>query len=96
MMIHVQGMYSPSLYSTVNLGHKGLNLDAYAHTTNPIRNYASLTNQRLILDLLVDQDLSKLEEWRDNLPTIVEDLNASKDKVEEYRREYSKIYFKKK
>ena len=63
---------------------------------NPIRNYASLTNQRLILDLLVDQDLSKLEEWRDNLPTIVEDLNASKDKVEEYRREYSKIYFKKK
>jgi len=93
IMVHVQGMYTPSLYSTVNLGHKGLNLDAYAHTTNPIRNYASLTNQRIILDLLVDKDYSKEDEWRSTLPTIVEDLNASKDKVEEYRKEYCKIFF---
>ena len=96
LMIHVQDMYVPSLYSTINSGHRGLGLDAYAHTTSPIRNYASLTNQRLILDFLVDQNFDRLEEWQDSLPTVVDNLNSSKEKMDEYRKEYIKILAKKK
>ena len=29
------------------------------------------------------------------LPSMVDDLNGAKDRIEEYKKEYSKIYFKK-
>ena len=95
IMTQIQGMYVPSLYSTTNLEHKGLGLSSYAHTTNPIRNYASLANQRFILEFLVDKDFSRVEEYSEMLPSMVDDLNGAKDRIEEYKKEYSKIYFKK-
>ena len=43
-------------YSTENLGHFGLNLDAYVHFTSPIRRYPDLVAHRQLKALLKGQD----------------------------------------
>jgi exoribonuclease R len=94
----INEMYESSTYSTSNLGHYGLNLNAYAHTTIPIRNYASLINQRLVKRYLVDnQQMTdeyyyKLEE---KLRLITKHLNERNELNEQYVEEYSKILTKK-
>lgn len=47
-------IYIPSYYSTVNFGHKGLNLDAYANASNPLRQYVSLLTSRLVKRHIID------------------------------------------
>jgi exoribonuclease R len=58
-------MCPPSIYSTQNLGHQGLNLKSYCHSTNPLRNYASLECQRLIIDHIINDDtnIDLEKEW---------------------------------
>lgn len=45
--------YKPSTFSSVNKGHQGLGLNAYAKITNPTRQYVSMFLQRLIHELFV-------------------------------------------
>ncbi|TWJ16911.1 ribonuclease R [Stackebrandtia albiflava] len=40
---------SPASYDTRVLGHHGLNLAGYTHATSPLRRYADLVNQRVLL-----------------------------------------------
>jgi exoribonuclease-2 len=46
---------SPGWLSPIARPHAGLALDAYAQATSPIRRYADLVNQRLLLDLLASR-----------------------------------------
>ena len=43
-------------YDAVNIGHFGLNLDAYAHFTSPIRRYPDLLVHRQLKAMLHDRD----------------------------------------
>lgn len=84
--------YSSSRYSVSNLGHQGLNLDSYSNITNPIRNYASLTCQRLenvFLSSQITDDL--IYSWENFLNKVVENLNNKKDNNAEYIQEYYEI-----
>lgn len=94
----IKNIYEPSKYSVNNVGHHGLNLCAYGHTTNPIRCYVSLVNQRLVKKFLIDDfQISdryyyKLEE---RLNVITNYINKKNELNEDYAREYEKILKKK-
>lgn len=66
----------PSIYSDINLGHSGLNLESYCHSTNPLRNYASLECQRLIIEHLINKDQNiDLEQERKYIKQLCEYMN---------------------
>ena len=81
----------PSFYSINNLGHNGFQLDAYCHATNPLRNYASVETQRLIVKYLIDKDksVSPLDYQRTN--QICEYLNSRIQVNDEYMYELSSL-----
>lgn len=81
-------MCPPSIYSTENLGHRGLNLKSYCHSTNPLRNYASLECQRLIIEHMINDnsniDLEKQWSYIKNLCNYMnERLSLNKIFLEE-------------
>ena len=81
-------MCPPSIYSTENLGHQGLNLKSYCHSTNPLRNYASLECQRLIIEHMINDnsniDLEKQWSYIKNLCNYMnERLSLNKIFLEE-------------
>lgn len=48
-------LYEP-VASTRQQGHAGLGLSAYAHASSPLRRYADLVNQRILVALIINQD----------------------------------------
>lgn len=52
----IESSYSSSFYSNECMGHYGLNLDAYAHATTPLRNYSSVFNQRMVSHYMIDDN----------------------------------------
>lgn len=54
LISYINYIIPPSVYSTINFGHNGLKLDAYCHFTNPLRNYASLETQRLVVEYMIN------------------------------------------
>lgn len=98
IMAWINQMYEPSTYSIENLGHQGLNLNAYAHTTIPIRNYAALVNQRLIKRFIVDEQKISDQlyyQLEEKLSIITQHLNERSDLNVEYTDKYIKILSKK-
>jgi len=57
------------------LGHYGLNLAVYAHTTSPIRRYVDLVNQRIIKAAIQGFDQPYSE---DELRSLADEINAFK------------------
>lgn len=77
----------PSYYSTINEGHNGLNLDAYCHATNPLRNYCSLEIQRLIEKYIINKDMYVSEDEAKRLHDLCEYLNSRISMNNEYVEE---------
>ena len=86
-------VYSRSRYSDINTGHNGLKLDHYCHTTNPIRSYASLFTQRMIVDEFINGGLNDdiLKQYEGKIPIIANNLNTRIDLDDNFREEYNKI-----
>lgn len=79
-----------SFYTPLNLGHKGLSIDAYCHSTNPLRNYASLETQRIIIDSIINGYLpddyeQKYKEIQDLCTYMNNRLETNKAFKEEYK-----------
>lgn len=88
--------FSSSYYSTTNEGHQGLGMEFYCKATNPIRNYASLTIQRLEHDFIFNEiDDRLIYIWEDYLEDLVKHLNDKKNNIKGYCKEYYKSSAKK-
>ena len=88
--------FSSSYYSTTNEGHQGLGMEFYCKATNPIRNYASLTIQRLEHDFIFNEiDDRLIYMWEDYLEDLVKHLNDKKNNIKGYCKEYYKSSAKK-
>lgn len=95
MLNYLNYICPPSIYSTVNLGHNGLVLPAYCHSTNPLRNYSSLEIERIIVDHMInDGKHVNLEQSREYLDGMCEYMNTrinlNMDYVEEVKQLYKK------
>ena len=90
----IEAIYEPSRYSVENIGHQGLNLNAYCHTTIPVRNYASIVTQRAVVDFMIDKKeytVAELTAYYNNLNRICEYLNKRSESNKDYQTEYYKI-----
>nr|BBH96038.1 hypothetical protein KTA_42370 [Thermogemmatispora argillosa] len=70
----IQLVVERATYAPTLRGHFGLQLPAYLHLTSPLRRYADLVNQRILLSLLQGQDACALPE-REELEKIASHLN---------------------
>ena len=88
--------YFYSYYSHINKGHFGLGLDCYAHASTPIRNYASLFNQRLCQKIMIDKDIEDLEYYNyEKLVVLVSNhLNEQFELNDEYIENSKKVLTK--
>lgn len=93
----INKMYKSSTYSNINLGHNGLKLSYYGHTTTPIRNYSALFNQYLIHRYFLDNNKiydRDIYEDENDIENISNYLNDRLFYNQEYIDEYVKVYKK--
>lgn len=95
MLNYINYICPPSIYSVVNLGHNGLVLPAYCHATNPLRNYSSLENERIIVEHMIndgkDCDLDKSKEYLEKMCYYMNNrISLNNDYAEEAKQFYKK------
>ena len=85
-------LYPKAYYSTDNIGHFGIDVKYYSHSTSPIRRYADLVVQRLIHDLIFEYPTDKkIIHWEEQLPGLCEHLNTQSEINYSYQCEYEKL-----
>ena len=85
-------MYPNAYYSNENIGHFGLGLDTYSHSTSPIRRYADLINQRIIHDLFLQKPtLKRVKYWEKAVKDLCKQMNFLEELNKKYAQEYEKI-----
>ena len=83
----VREFYPSATYSTENIGHHGLGIDAYAHATSPGRRYPDLFSQRLYYELFcTKRTLEKVKHYE----KLVEEYT----KLYNYSSQIQPDYFK--
>lgn len=88
----ISPLYRPSYFSSVNMGHMGLGLEAYCKATNPIRMYVSLYIQRMLDDLFIN-GFSKeqyLEKYQD-VSNVAKEFSDLQDRNREYTLAYTRL-----
>lgn len=85
---------SRAKYSPYNIGHYGLSIELYGHTTSPARRYADTTNQRIIHDCYFNlKDRQKnIEKWKKKLPSISEQVNRTERAADETERDVLRMF----
>ena len=85
-------LYPKAYYSTDNIGHFGIDVKYYSHSTSPIRRYADLVVQRLIHDLIFEYPTDeKIIHWEERLTGLCEYLNMQSEINYSYQCEYEKL-----
>ncbi|MBX5456555.1 MAG: RNB domain-containing ribonuclease [Thermogemmatispora sp.] len=80
----IQLVVERATYAPTLRGHVGLQLPAYLHLTSPLRRYADLVNQRILLSLVHSENVApppnreELEEIASHLNEIERSLKAEK------------------
>jgi exoribonuclease R len=64
-----------------NTTHYGLNSDAYAHATSPIRRYADLVNQRILKMIIQDKPIDYI------IPQSMYDMNRRQKEIKNFSRD---------
>ena len=89
----IGGSFSKAYYSVDAIPHEGMGLDAYAHTTSPIRRYSDLVNQRLIKLFLIDNEKENktIYQMADVLKEIADSLNVNQIITDQYSNDYAHV-----
>lgn len=92
---YINYILPPSVYSVVNFGHNALRLDAYCHFTNPLRNYPSLENQRLVEEYMINDGQGHKKKYDETYYSelcnyINERISLDNDYVEEAKQLYKR------
>lgn len=88
-------IYIPSYYSTINFGHKGLKLSAYANASNPLRQYVSLITSRLVKRHIIDGIEEPMIDLA-SMNNICEQINNRIELNLDYKNECAKVLSKNK
>ena len=85
-------LYPKAYYSTENIGHFGIDVPYYSHSTSPIRRYSDLINQRLMHEFIFDTPTDeKYEYWGSILGDICTHMNTQEEINYSYQCEYEKL-----
>lgn len=85
-------LYPKAYYSTENIGHFGIDVEHYSHSTSPIRRYADLVVQRLIHNLIFETPTDdKIKYWEERLGSLCHHMNAQSEINYSYQCEYEKL-----
>ena len=85
-------LYPKAYYSTENIGHFGIDVPYYSHSTSPIRRYSDLVNQRLIHEFIFSTPTDeKYEYWGSILGDICAHMNTQEEINYSYQCEYEKL-----
>ena len=85
-------VYPCAFYSTKNVGHMGLGVDYYSHSSSPLRRYPDLANLESIDTFYLQGEKNKdqKERYKDYLEEISEQINSKRKSLDEYEIEYAK------
>ena len=85
-------VYPSAFYTTKNVGHMGLGVDFYSHSTSPLRRFSDLINLKTITLFSLQEVKSKdqKEKYKDCLEQISEEINSKRKSLDEYESEYAK------
>lgn len=68
--------------------HSGLDCDAYAHATSPIRRYADLVNQRLLKEWIREQNYDPMAVYVGSvIPVSMYDMNRRERSIRQFERD---------
>ena len=67
--------------------HYGLEMDAYAHASSPIRRYADLVNQRILKELIMDLSDKDQKQIGDKKENLVHHLNIRGKAMKRFSRD---------
>ncbi|MHC9085947.1 ribonuclease R [Luteimonas sp. RIT-PG2_3] len=83
---------SQAVYSTDNIGHFGLALEAYAHFTSPIRRYPDLLVHRAIKHLLAGKPLASFNYSPRDMASLALQCSERERRADEAEREVDERY----
>ena len=85
-------VYPCAFYSTKNVGHMGLGVNFYSHSTSPLRRFPDLVNLDAVMrfDLQEVKDKETRERYKDYLEQTSEEINSKRKSLDEYEIEYAK------
>lgn len=94
---HLRNSCMTSIYSTIPVYHRGLNLECYSHSTSPARRYADAFGQYLIGEFIFQKNTSDLniQSWEYRINYLVEHLNEKKKANEVFSSQYNYLSAKK-
>ncbi len=85
-------------YSPINKGHIGVKCDYYSHISSPARRYADNINQKIIYDILFNNNISiaNFNAWQERLDIVSKHLNERSKINEDIQIQYHHIKQRKK
>ena len=86
--------YPRAYYSLDNIGHYGLKLDTYSHSSSPIRRYTDIFMQRLYFISQQQLTTDQLKELEQNAIELVEYANKKEKELKMFEDEYEQAYIK--
>lgn len=86
--------YPKAAYSLNNVGHFGLKLNTYSHSSAPIRRYTDIFMQRLYFLSKQDITASQLRQLEKEALDLVEYANKREKELRMFEEEYEEAYIK--
>ena len=85
-------VYPSAFYTTKNVGHMGLGVNYYSHSTSPLRRFPDIVNLGAIstFDLHEVKNKDQKERYKDYLEQVSEEINSKRKSLDEYESEYAK------
>ena len=88
----IKNVYPRAYYSGINVGHDGLGIRYYSHSTSPLRrlsdNIVNLCIKKFYLDIYTEEDIKK---YRKMIQTTAQNINNKRRSLDSYEIEYAKI-----
>lgn len=84
----IKNIYPKAYYSSVNVGHDGLRVDAYSHVTSPLRRYADVIALRCIVKFYLNKFNNEDKKiYQEYIDTLCDEINSKRRSLDEYEAE---------
>jgi exoribonuclease R len=89
----LKNIYPKAYYTTQNVGHVGLGVDFYSHSTSPLRRFTDIANLDSINRFVISNKTFNNDDiniYSDTLNQIAIDVNSKRSTLDDYEIEAAK------